>query len=266
MGFAGGATSLSDLCSDLPRESVSGDGEWALELIKGVHGLKQAGCTVLENVDATIRGAGLTATKVDRFFYHKRSVDGSRMAMLLLYVDNILLLHNWDEEAAAVERILKERNDVKSLGKLKYFLGIKFETIDNKGTFISQEAYANELLRRFGIEGYTTKSISMTPRAKIDADCGKLNDNVEYQQVVGGLLYLSTCTRTDIAFAVGPLAKRTENPTEENLAATLDVLAYLQPTAKFGLWIGISEPAICIWTDADCASDAGTRRSVSGAQ
>lgn len=86
-----------------------------------------------------------------------------------------------------------------------------------------------------------------------------------YKQIVGGLLYLSTCTRPDITFAVNRAAKFSENPSFEHWEAMYKILAYIKQTADFGLWMTADDNEIVLWTDADWANDTQTRRSISGA-
>ena len=56
-----------------------------------------------------------------------------------------------------------------------------------------------------------------------------------YLAVVGSLLYLSTKTRPDIAYAVGSVARFCVNPTKEHWNAVKRILQYLNVTTKLGL-------------------------------
>ena len=86
-----------------------------------------------------------------------------------------------------------------------------------------------------------------------------------YQAVVGSLLYLSTKTRPDIAYAVGRVARFCANPTKEHWTAVKRILRYLNGTIKLGLLYSESTSAkIAGYTDADWAGDVGDRKSTSG--
>ena len=58
---------------------------------------------------------------------------------------------------------------------------------------------------------------------------------MQYQSAVGSLLYLSTRTRPDIAFAVGNVALFCSNPTKDHWIALKHVMRYLRGTCQFGL-------------------------------
>ena len=70
-------------------------------------------------------------------------------------------------------------------------------------------------------------------RQRNDGRCGAYTNDTpdakllqRLQSIVGGLLYCSTSTRPDIAFAVGMLCRAMSRPTPELLEAALRVLGY----------------------------------------
>lgn len=78
-----------------------------------------------------------------------------------------------------------------------------------------------------------------------------------YRQLVGKLMYLAQCTRADIAFAVGVLARHTVAPRETHWRAALRVLAYLRGTTKFGLkYTRNNKPQLVVYTDASWADQS----------
>jgi hypothetical protein len=91
-----------------------------------------------------------------------------------------------------------------------------------------------------------------------------------YREGVGGLMWLATQTRPDIAFPVGVLARFMQNPGDEHWRNLKRVLRYLRGTATVKLQLGgrtgadrnaCSLEAFC---DADWAADLDNRRSTTG--
>ena len=82
-----------------------------------------------------------------------------------------------------------------------------------------------------------------------------------YAQLVGSLLYLSVCTRPDIAQAVGALARYMSKPSLAHWQAAKGVLRYLAGTANYGITFGAGGPGLEAYCDADYAGDIDTRRS-----
>lgn len=88
-----------------------------------------------------------------------------------------------------------------------------------------------------------------------------------YQSLVGSLMYLATCTRPDIAFAVGAVARFTSRPNQSHWVAAKRVLRYLKGTVSHGIIFRGSEPGSCVgYSDADWAGDREDRKSTSGYQ
>ena len=60
-------------------------------------------------------------------------------------------------------------------------------------------------------------------------------EGIPYASVVGSLMYVQTCTRPDISFAVGMLGRYQNNPGMDHWKAAKKVMRYLQGTKDFML-------------------------------
>jgi hypothetical protein len=85
-----------------------------------------------------------------------------------------------------------------------------------------------------------------------------------YSECVGSMLYLSVCTRSDIAQAMGVLARYMTTPTMVHWEAVLGVVRYLMGIADYGLIFGGSSEILVGYCDADYAGDLDSRRSTTG--
>ena len=88
-------------------------------------------------------------------------------------------------------------------------------------------------------------------------------DQPLYQSVVGSLMYLATCTRPDIAYAVGMLARFSSKPNQSHWVAVKRVLRYLKGTVNYGLLYG-DDSGVLAYSDADWVGDIDDRKSTSG--
>jgi hypothetical protein len=77
-------------------------------------------------------------------------------------------------------------------------------------------------------------------------------------------MYLSVCTRPDIAQAVGALARYMASPTVTHWQAAKGVLRYISGTANYGINFGGGNLTLEAYCDADYAGDIDTRRSTTG--
>uniref|UniRef100_A0AAV1VA15 Reverse transcriptase Ty1/copia-type domain-containing protein n=1 Tax=Peronospora matthiolae TaxID=2874970 RepID=A0AAV1VA15_9STRA len=135
-----------------------------------------------------------------------------------VYVDDLLATGT---DAAAVDRFFVKLGSlsIKDLGTFNKFLGMRV-TIDTSGGYVIYQAEAiGELLREHGLED------ANTTKAPIGADCYKVlpDDGVllpettvqgaptikTFRSLVGSLLWILRCTRTDIAFAVHKATRQT---------------------------------------------------------
>lgn len=124
--------------------------------------------------------------------------------MLLVYVDDIIITGNYNDEIDYVKHFLNSKFMIKDPGNMKYFLGIElFET--EKGVCLSQRKYCLELLDEFGLLGSKPMSTPLEMNLIILNDkvaniTSNLLENISvYQKRIGKLIYL-TLTRPDIIY------------------------------------------------------------------
>ena len=67
-----------------------------------------------------------------------------------MYVDDMIITGNDTEEVAKLQKQLVAKFEMKSLGRLKYFLGIKMAQ-SKRGIFLSQRKYTLDLLLEVGL-------------------------------------------------------------------------------------------------------------------
>ena len=93
----------------------------------------------------------------------------------------------------------------------------------------------------------------------------ELFDQVVYQSTIGSLLYLSTGTRPDIAFAVSNAARFSSNPSKQHWMAVKRIIRYLKGTRDLGiLYMRSAEDDLIGFSDSDWAGDLDNSKSTSG--
>ncbi len=97
---------------------------------------------------------------------------------------------------------------------------------------------------------------------KLAKEGGEPTEN-PYSALVGSLLWLTVCTRPDLAYAVGVLTRHMSAPTEAAWQAALGVVRYLIGTRDAGLVYGPASPLVG-YADADFGGDTESRRSTTG--
>jgi hypothetical protein len=86
-----------------------------------------------------------------------------------------------------------------------------------------------------------------------------------YQEMIGKLLYYANCTRPDIAYTVGLLARFSSNPSAEHFWHVDRLFAYLRGTSDYRLKIdGNADMKLVALSDADHGGDTVSQKSTSG--
>lgn len=88
---------------------------------------------------------GYTQYQSDHILFVKNSVIGKRV-ILIVYVDDIILTGDHNEEISKLKDFLAKEFEVKDVGILRYFLGMKIARY-KKGISISQRMYILNLLK-----------------------------------------------------------------------------------------------------------------------
>ena len=137
------------------------------------------------------------------------------------WVDDLLLFMDSDESMSKLAADMHGKFDLTDMGEPSKIVGIEI-TQDEDSVTISQTKYIEAILKREGMQNaYPVKTpfdhkISLVP----NREGGEGNCSNSYVQLIGSLMYLTTATRPDIAFAVYCLAVFTANLTKvhENAA------------------------------------------------
>uniref|UniRef100_A0A6N2K712 Integrase catalytic domain-containing protein n=1 Tax=Salix viminalis TaxID=40686 RepID=A0A6N2K712_SALVM len=198
---------------------------------------------------------------------------GSKFAILVLYVDDILIAANDMGMLSDVKKYLSSNFEMKDMGEASYVIGIEIIRDRSQGLLsLSQKGYIDKVLKRYGMDKC---SIGKAPIQKGDQfskmQCPKNElerkemERIPYALVVGSLNYVQTCTRPDISFAVGMLGRYQSNPGMDHWKAAKKVLRYLQGTKEYVLTYRRSDNIEIVgYSDSDYAGCVDTRKSTFG--
>ncbi|KAJ9555155.1 LOW QUALITY PROTEIN: hypothetical protein OSB04_009769 [Centaurea solstitialis] len=230
-------------------------------LRKALYGLKQAPRAWYHRFAVYVSSLGFLSSKTDTslFTYHR----DSDTIYLLLYVDDIILSASSPTLISMVISKLSSEFPMSDLGPLSFFLGIAASR-SRSGLFLSQSAFAQEILARADMVSCNPCSTPADTRTKLAVDGEPVPDPTLYRSLAGALHYL-TFTRPDIAYAVQQVCLFMHDPRLPHLNALKRILRYLKGTLSHGLHIKASAvDRLVAYSDADWAGCPTTRRSTSG--
>jgi len=135
------------------------------KLRKSLYGLKQSPRAWVERLTRVVKGNGFVQCQTDHTMFVKHSLKGSKIALFIVYVDDIVIIGDDHEEIEHLKKLLTKEFEVKDLGKLKYFLGMKVVSSKN-GISMSQRKYTMDLLKEIGMLGCKPIDTPMDPTKK----------------------------------------------------------------------------------------------------
>ncbi|RAL68311.1 hypothetical protein DID88_007041 [Monilinia fructigena] len=203
-----------------------------LKLKKSLYGLKQAPRVWWTVVRRFFKEIGFEESAADPNLFIRKGL------YVLLYVDDLLIIGN-RINVDSMKKTISSKWKCKDLGETSIFLGIQIErNRRDRSLKIHQSNYTKKILYRFGIDLSDTKDLPLPPGTVIrDAGSDDLlceDDKTLYLQIVGSTIYSSNCTRPDIAYAVGQLARVMHAPGESHLVLAKHLLQYLAGTYSVG--------------------------------
>lgn len=262
---------LSDeIYMELPILNADEDrSEQVCQLKKPLYGLKQAGREWYKKINNYLSSIGMKKTESDPCVYVNTDEE---KVIIVLYVDDLLIASKNLSLLKETKSRLMEKFKMNDLGELNDILGMKINREDSTGKIkISQERFANDLLKKFGMEESKTVATPLDPNVKLsNSSKPETQEEIEkmktkpYRELIGGLIYMANTTRPDIAFATSTLSRFCNNPGEIHWKAAKRVLRYIKGTINRGITYVKSEEPLTAFVDADWGGDIDDRRSYTG--
>jgi hypothetical protein len=174
---------------------------------------------------------------IDQGVYYSKTKD--HHMIVITFVDDIFIGSDSLDAIKSLKEFLKSKFG--ELGELTMCLGMEIKRDRIAKTIeVTQDFYIDTLLKRFG---YTDCDSSPNPPGgDFDSPDDKqplastepCNKSL-YQQLIGSLMYLVICTRPDLSYYVGKLARKMVSPTTRDLQYGQHVLRYVKHTRATGL-------------------------------
>jgi hypothetical protein len=150
---------------------------------------------------------------------------------IAIYVDDITLYGPGGPMMKNVKNTLKSEFEVTDLGDLHWLLGIQIK-FGPKGIELSQTAYIDSILSRFGLQDCNPTILPIDQGTTLTRSNPEdvLKDIKTYQSMIRSIMYLVTSTRPDLTFAISFLAQFSSAPNKQYVAAVKHCLRYIKGT------------------------------------
>ncbi|UYV68867.1 hypothetical protein LAZ67_6001370 [Cordylochernes scorpioides] len=240
--------------------------EKVCRLKKAIYGLKQAGIVWHEKLDNELKNLGLKQLQSDNCVYIKHD---EGILLVAIYVDDLIIAAEREATLKSFKESMKRIFKIKDLGGINCCLGIRIQMKEDGSISIDQERYIEELLAKYRMKEAKPISTPMDSNSKLTKISSIEGENepvkkVEYQSLIGSLIYLSVSTRPDIAYAVSALGQFSNDPRRQHWNAARRVLRYLKGTSCLRITYRKSNEALHGYADADWGGNLVDRKSHTG--
>ncbi|KAL0544038.1 hypothetical protein IC582_019149 [Cucumis melo] len=249
---------------------TEGQKQKVCKLNLSIYGLKQASRSWNIRFDTVIKSYSFDQNVDEPCIYKK--INKGKVAFLVLYVDDILLIGNDVGYLTDVKAWLAAKFQMKDLGEAQYVLGIQIiRDRKNKTLALSQATYIDKMLVRYSMQNSKKGLLPFRHGVHLSKEqCPKTPQEVEdmrripYASVVGSLMYVMLYTRPDICYAVGIVSRYQSNPGLDHWTAVKIILKYLRRTRDYMLVYEAKDLILTGYTDSDFQTDKDHRKSTSG--
>lgn len=208
------------------------DEDLVWRLNKSIYGLKQSPRCWNASLDQQLISMGFEKTASDPCIYKSNNC-----VYIGVYVDDLIIVGQNNNSIMLVKTELADRYELRDLGLLSEFLGVKVVRKNNGDIWLGQPNYTAKILHKFSMISCNSVDTPADPNSKL-VPCQEGDDLADpqlYQSAVGSLIYLSTKTRPDLAFAVHQVSRYNVKPSKCHWSAVKRIFRYLKGTSNLGI-------------------------------
>ena len=228
-----------------------------LKLKKSLYGLSVAPRLWYEHLRDALLEDGFKQSDHDICLFLKANM------IVFLYVDDCGVAAPKQKDIDDfVARLNKKGFELTQDGDFAEYLGIKFVVDKTANTItMTQPGLINKIVQATQMDNCNpNKTPASTTALGSDPTCPPMKEAWSYPLVIGMLLYLSTNTRPDIAFAVSQVARFGSQPKQSHASAVKMIVRYLSGTVNRGtIFTPNNSYKIDCYVDADFAGLHGRK-------
>lgn len=235
-------------------EYVRPNGTCVVKLKRALYGCVQSARLWYKKVSSDLITLGYAKNRVDECVFNRTEADGSQ-STLVLHVDDFFI------SAKTEDHVSKVIEDIEALypslsvkrGRVLDYLGMQFDFREAGKCRVTMSGYINELLGACDHIPGVAKTPAGSDLFNISDGSVKLDkENKDYfHSLTAKFLYLGKRVRPDLLTAISFLARRVNEPTEQDLRKLFRVVRYLRSTRDKGIVLEANKAlAVYAWVDA----------------
>jgi hypothetical protein len=207
----------------------------AVRLLRGMYGLRQSALLWYNDLKDSLQELSFEPIEADPCVF----VHGITGAIIIVYVDNLIIITKDKPAMAELKRQLFSRYKACDLSPIGFYLGIRI-ICDRPNCSLSlfMDSYIDCVVDEYHLTDSPTAATPLPVSALLLTKReDSANDNLkgQYQSLVAKLLYPTSIIRPDLAWHVNFMSRFANNPTEEQLSLLKRMLRYYKGQANLGI-------------------------------
>jgi hypothetical protein len=225
------------------------DGDCVLKLNKNLYGSRDAPLAWFETLTASLVAEGFKPSDIDPcLFIHKDM-------LILCFVDDLIYL---GQDITLIDAMIAKLGASFTLTveeDLSSFLGIQITHLADRSMKLTQSGLTTRILDTCLMSDCNSKDTpALSTALGSDLSGSPFAHDFSYPSAIGMLMYLSSNSRPDIAFAVHQCARFTHSPKASHGEALRRICRYLKGTSNQGLILRpTAELRLDVHVDSDFA-------------
>jgi len=158
-------------------------------------------------------------------------VKNKKLVIAVIYVDNAIFFGKDKQVVKQVKQTFMDIWECHDIGKAKEFLRMKIQH-KGKNIYLNQMSYLTKVVEHFGMRnawGASTPLPTGYVPVKSMTQCTP-EFCLEYQSIIGSLLYIMLGTCPDITYTITKIAQYSVNPSKEHMDKAQYICRYLGST------------------------------------
>jgi hypothetical protein len=212
-------------------EGYRPNGDMVYKVLKALYSLKQSARQWQLYLASLLAKYAIYPIKLDPSVYTGQGIT------IISHVDDILVFSDDLSKINKLYKSLSDNIDISDLGDASFYLGIEIVRNNDSYIFIHQESFITKLLAKFNKETIRERDNPTISGVKLVKNPNQATpkDIKAYQEQIGSLIYIITCTRPDLAYIIGLLARFMSNPSLEHFKALDHVWGYISKYRSLGI-------------------------------
>jgi hypothetical protein len=218
-----------------------------LKLKKNAYGLKKGGHLFWKKLKDGLIQRGFVQSQIDQYLFLRRD------CIIVTYVDDCLFFAKDPKTIEELLVSLRKKIVLTDEGDVGNFLGIKVERQKNGSINLTQPGLIDKIIETVGLE--SNSSYLTTPSSghllTKDSEGEERKHEFDYRAAVGMIIYLTSSSRPELAFASHQSARFSRNPKRINEITVRNIGRYLHGTRYTGYFLNPNNTK-----NLDCYVDA----------